>query len=56
MLLLAGAFFVAGVLLLRSKRPGTRQGAFRLFRGDEIAMSTVLLLIGACMVAIELFA
>jgi hypothetical protein len=56
MLLIALAFFAASVLVLRLKRPCSRPASIALFRVDEIAMSTVLFLPGACMVAIKLFA
>ncbi|MFB3778929.1 MAG: hypothetical protein ACE141_15025 [Bryobacteraceae bacterium] len=56
MLSLALAFFFAGVLVLRAKRPAASQCAFRLFRVDEIAMSVVLFVLSGCMVALALFA
>ena len=53
MLLLALAFVAAGALVFKVKRPRPRPQDCRLYRVDEIAVSTVLFLLGACMLVLE---
>ena len=53
MLLLALAFIAAGVLVFKIKRPRPRPQDYRLYRVDEIAVSTVLFLLGACMFVLK---
>jgi|WetSurMetagenome_2_1015567.scaffolds.fasta_scaffold1320582_2 hypothetical protein len=53
MLLLALAFIGAGVLVFKAKRPGVRPRDSRLYRVDEVAVSTVLFLLGVCMLVLE---
>jgi hypothetical protein len=49
MQLLALAFIAAGALVFKRKRPRPRPQDCRLYRVDEIAVSTVLFLLGVCM-------
>jgi hypothetical protein len=52
MLLLAVAFIGAGVVVLKVKRPCPCHQDSRLYRVDEVAVSTVLFLLGACMLVL----
>jgi hypothetical protein len=52
MLLLGLAFFGAGVFVLKVKRLRPRFDGGRLYRVDEVAVSTVLFLLGACMLVL----
>jgi hypothetical protein len=52
MLLLALVFFGAGVFVLKVKRRCPRSYGGRLYRVDEVAVSTVLFLLGACMLVL----
>ena len=54
MLLLALAFIAAGALVFKMKRPRPRPQDCRLYRVDEIAVSTVLFLLGVCMFVLGL--
>jgi len=54
MLVLALAFFGAGVLVFKAKRAFPYAHGSRLYRVDEVAVSTVLFVLGACMLALEL--
>jgi hypothetical protein len=47
MLLLASAFFGAGVFVLKAKRRYARPYGSRLCRVDEVVVSTVLFLLGS---------
>lgn len=49
MLLVSLAFFGAGVFVLKAKPRRARPYGSRLFRVDEVAMSTVLFLLGSLM-------
>jgi hypothetical protein len=53
MLLLASAFIGAGVLVFKVRRPFPRPRDSRLYRVDELAVSTVLFLLGVCMLVLE---
>ena len=52
MLLLALAFIGAGFVVFKVKRPRTCPQDSRLYRVDEVAVSTVLFLLGACMLVL----
>jgi hypothetical protein len=52
MLLLALAFICTGVYVFKVKRPCPRPQGSRLYRIDEVAVSTVLFLLAACMLVL----
>jgi predicted membrane-bound mannosyltransferase len=52
-LLLALVFLGAGIFVLKAKRSDARPYGRRLYRVDEVAVSTVLFLLGACLLILS---
>jgi hypothetical protein len=53
MLLLSSAFFGAGVFVLKAKRLCARPYGSHLYRVDEVAVSTVLFLLGSLLLIVS---